>query len=47
MLFRSPTSKATPLPAGYPDPASLFAPDWAFIAKNRAGWVDRWSKEMT
>ncbi|WP_316178902.1 MULTISPECIES: extracellular solute-binding protein [unclassified Bradyrhizobium] len=45
--FIAPTSKATPLPAGYPDPASLFAPDWAFIAKNRAGWVDRWSKEMT
>ncbi|MGJ5177765.1 extracellular solute-binding protein [Bradyrhizobium oligotrophicum] len=45
--FIAPTSKATPLPAGYPDPAALFAPDWAFIAKNRAGWVDRWSKEMT
>ncbi|MGJ5206524.1 extracellular solute-binding protein [Bradyrhizobium sp. HKCCYLR20261] len=45
--FIAPTNQATPLPAGYPDPASLFAPDWAFIAKNRAGWVDRWSKEMT
>lgn len=45
--FIAPTNQATPLPAGYPDPATLFAPDWAFIAKNRAGWVDRWSKEMT
>ena len=27
--------------------ASLFAPDWAFFAKERAGWVDRWAKEMT
>ncbi|WP_315723691.1 MULTISPECIES: extracellular solute-binding protein [unclassified Bradyrhizobium] len=45
--FIAPTNQATPLPAGYPDPASLFAPDWAFIAKNRASWVDRWSKEMT
>ncbi|WP_316191848.1 MULTISPECIES: extracellular solute-binding protein [unclassified Bradyrhizobium] len=45
--FIAPTNQATPLPAGYPDSATLFAPDWAFIAKNRAGWVDRWSKEMT
>ncbi|CAL80676.1 putative spermidine/putrescine ABC transporter (Substrate binding protein) [Bradyrhizobium sp. ORS 278] len=45
--FIAPTNQATPLPDGYPDPATLFAPDWAFIAKNRAGWVDRWSKEMT
>jgi putative spermidine/putrescine transport system substrate-binding protein len=45
--FVAPTNKRTPTPAGFPDPASLFAPDWAFVAKNRAGWVDRWSKEMT
>jgi putative spermidine/putrescine transport system substrate-binding protein len=45
--FVAPTNKGTPTPAGFPDPASLFAPDWAFVAKNRAGWVDRWSKEMT
>jgi putative spermidine/putrescine transport system substrate-binding protein len=45
--FVAPTNKATPRPSGFPDPAALFAPDWAFVAKNRAGWVDRWSKEMT
>jgi len=45
--FVAPTNKATPQPAGFPDSATLFTPDWAFIAKNRAGWVDRWSKEMT
>ncbi|MGC2775146.1 MAG: extracellular solute-binding protein [Bradyrhizobium sp.] len=45
--FVAPTNQATPRPAGFPDPAALFAPDWAFVAKNRAGWVDRWSKEMT
>ncbi|MCK1713315.1 MULTISPECIES: extracellular solute-binding protein [unclassified Bradyrhizobium] len=45
--FVAPTNKGTPTPAGFPDPASLFAPDWAFVAKNRASWVDRWSKEMT
>ena len=46
-LSSRPTNKGTPTPAGFPDPASLFAPDWAFVAKNRASWVDRWSKEMT
>lgn len=45
--FVAPTNQGTPRPAGFPDPAKLFAPDWAFVAKNRAGWVDRWSKEMT
>jgi putative spermidine/putrescine transport system substrate-binding protein len=45
--FVAPTNTATPKPSGFPDSASLFAPDWAFVAKNRAGWVDRWSKEMT
>ena len=45
--FVAPTNTATPKPAGFPDSAELFAPDWAFVAKNRAGWVDRWSKEMT
>src|SRR3982074_220033 len=43
----APTNKATPKPAEFPDSASLFAPDWAFFAKERAGWVDRWAKEMT
>jgi len=45
--FVAPTNKSTPKPADCPDSASLFAPDWGFVAKNRAGWVDRWSKEMT
>lgn len=44
--FVTPTNVATPTPAGFPDAATLFAPDWAFIAKNRAAWVDRWVKEM-
>jgi putative spermidine/putrescine transport system substrate-binding protein len=45
--FVAPTNTATPKPAGFPDSASLFAPDWAFVAKERAGWVDRWVKEMS
>ncbi len=42
--FVTPTNPDTPRPAGYPDPATLFAPDWAFFAKERGGWVDRWNQ---
>ncbi|MEH2472304.1 putative spermidine/putrescine transport system substrate-binding protein [Nitrobacteraceae bacterium AZCC 2161] len=45
--FVAPTNPAATTPAGFPDSASLFAPDWAFFAKERAGWVDRWIKEMS
>ena len=44
--FVAPTNTATPKPAGFPDGAALFAPDWAFFAKNRPSWVERWVKEM-
>lgn len=44
--FVAPTNPAAPKPAGFPDSATLFAPDWAFVAKERAGWVERWTKEM-
>jgi putative spermidine/putrescine transport system substrate-binding protein len=45
--FVAPTNTATAKPAGFPDSGSLFAPDWAFVAKERAGWIDRWVKEMS
>jgi putative spermidine/putrescine transport system substrate-binding protein len=45
--FVAPTNPAAPKPAGFPDGAALFAPDWAFVAKERAGWVERWTKEMS
>ena len=45
--FVAPTNPAATTPAGFPDGASLFAPDWEFFAKERAGWVDRWIKEMS
>ena len=45
--FVAPTNPAAPKPAGFPDSATLFAPDWAFVAKERAGWVERWTKEMS
>lgn len=44
--FVAPTNPAAPIPAGFPDGAKLFAPDWAFFAKNRPSWVERWVKEM-
>lgn len=42
--FVTPTNPDTPRPPGYPDPASLFAPDWEFFAKSRGAWVDRWNQ---
>ena len=36
-----PTRRARP---AIPIPATLFAPDWAFFAKERGGWVDRWNQ---
>lgn len=45
--FVAPTNASAPTPHGFPESAALFAPDWAFVAKERAGWVDRWIKEMT
>ena len=42
--FVAPTNPDTPKPAGYPDPSQLFSPDWAFFAKERGGWVDRWNQ---
>lgn len=44
--FVAPTNTATPKPAGFPDSASLFAPDWAHFTKNRPAWIERWNKEL-
>ncbi|MDR3494208.1 MAG: extracellular solute-binding protein [Ancalomicrobiaceae bacterium] len=42
----TPTNLTTPRPAGYPDPATLFAPDWGFVAKERGKWAERWTTEL-
>lgn len=42
----APTNTDAAIPAGYPDPASLFAPDWAFVAKERGKWAERWTTEL-
>ena len=44
--FVAPTNPAATTPAGFPDPATLFSPDWGFFATNRPSWVERWIKEM-
>ncbi len=44
VAFVAPTNPDTPKPPGYPSPSDLFSPDWAFFAKERGGWVDRWNK---
>jgi len=45
--FVAPTNPDAPKPAGFPDSTNLFSRDWAFVAKERAGWVERWIKEMS
>ena len=42
--FVTPTNPEAKKPGGYPDPNQLFSPDWAFFAKERGGWVDRWNQ---
>jgi len=32
------------VPAGIPK--DVFVPDWANVAEQRKGWVERWDKEM-
>jgi putative spermidine/putrescine transport system substrate-binding protein len=44
--FVAPTNPAATKPAGFPDGASLFVPDWTHFAKGRPGWIDRWNKEL-
>jgi putative spermidine/putrescine transport system substrate-binding protein len=44
--FVLPTNPAAPVPAGFKIPSDPFFADWAFIAKNRQAWIDRWDREM-
>ncbi|HEV8311235.1 MAG TPA: ABC transporter substrate-binding protein [Methylomirabilota bacterium] len=40
-----PTHVDAPVPPGMPK-SEPFVPDWAFVAKHRKDWVERWDKEM-
>lgn len=44
--FVAPVNPAATKPAGFPDATTLFAPDWAHFAKGRAGWIERWNREL-
>jgi putative spermidine/putrescine transport system substrate-binding protein len=39
-----PTNTGVAVPAGIPK--DVFVPDWANVAEQRKGWVERWDKEM-
>ena len=40
-----PTNTTVAAPAGVPK-GNVFIPDWAYIAEQRKGWVERWDREM-
>jgi putative spermidine/putrescine transport system substrate-binding protein len=40
-----PTNTGVATPAGMPK--DVFVPDWANVAEQRKGWVERWDKEMS
>lgn len=44
--FVLPTNPATAIPDGFAPPGEPFAPDWAFVNKNRAAWIERWNQVM-
>ena len=44
--FVLPTNPAATLPPGFAAPADPFAPDWAFVNKNRAEWIQQWNQIM-
>ena len=41
-----PTNASVPTPADVPK-GTVFVPDWAYIAEQRKGWVERWDREMS
>jgi putative spermidine/putrescine transport system substrate-binding protein len=44
--FALPTNVDVAPPPGMPTDAMIHSIDWAFVADNRAGWVQRWDREM-
>ncbi len=43
--FGMPTNTTVAPPANVPK-GEIFVPDWAYIAEQRKGWVERWDREM-
>jgi putative spermidine/putrescine transport system substrate-binding protein len=44
--FALPTNLDAQTPPGMPNGVTVHPIDWAFVAENRAGWVQRWDREM-
>lgn len=44
--FALPTNVDVQPPSGMPTNAVIHPIDWAFVAENRTGWVQRWDREM-
>jgi putative spermidine/putrescine transport system substrate-binding protein len=44
--FALPTNVDVAAPPGMPTNAVVHGIDWAFVAENRNGWVQRWDREM-
>lgn len=43
----NPVVATAAVPAGFTRETSLHAPDWEYIARNRAAWTDRWAREIS
>lgn len=46
VTFSIPTNPDVPVPEGLPSDVPVFAPDWAFVSKNRKEWIERWDRDM-
>jgi putative spermidine/putrescine transport system substrate-binding protein len=44
--YSLPTNKAVAPPAGFPADTVVHPIDWAYVAQERTGWVQRWDREM-
>jgi len=44
--YSLPTNTAVPPPPGFPTGVVVHPIDWAYVAQERNGWVQRWDREM-
>ena len=44
--YSLPTHKAVAPPAGFPADVTVHPIDWAYVAQQRNGWIQRWDREM-
>jgi putative spermidine/putrescine transport system substrate-binding protein len=46
-VFSLPTNTAVANPPGIPANVEVVPTDWAFVAKNRKSWIERWDRDMS